>query len=40
MVKKGNDKWRMPVDFSKLNKACPKDCFLFPRIDNLIDSMS
>ena len=32
MVKK-NRKWRVCVDFTNLNKACPKDPFLIPRID-------
>ncbi|XP_059436572.1 uncharacterized protein LOC132169571 [Corylus avellana] len=27
LVKKSNGKWRMCVDFTDLNKACPKDCF-------------
>ena len=38
MVKKANKKWRMYVDFTDLNKACPKDSYLFPRIDTLVDS--
>ena len=38
MVKKANEKWRMCVDFTDLNKACPKDSFLLPKIDQLIDS--
>ena len=38
MVKKNNDKWRMCVDFIDLNKACPKDSFPLPRIDQLVDS--
>ena len=38
MVKKANGKWRMCVDFMDLNKACPKDSYPFPRIDNLVDS--
>ena len=33
MVKKANDKWRMCVDFTDLNKACPKDNYPLPRID-------
>ena len=37
MVKKSNGKWRMCVDFTNLNKACPKDSFLLPRIDQLVD---
>ena len=38
MVKKSNCKWRMCVDFTDLNKACPKDSFPLPRIDQLVDS--
>nr|XP_023887813.1 uncharacterized protein LOC111999933 [Quercus suber] len=32
-VKKNNSKCKMCVDFKDLNKACPKDSFLLPRID-------
>ena len=39
MVKKANKKWRMYVDFTDLNKACPKDSYPLPRIDTLVDSM-
>ena len=38
MVKKSNGKWRMCVDFTDLNKACPKDSYPLPRIDQLVDS--
>ena len=38
LVKKANGKWRMCVDFTDLNKACPKDSFPLPRIDQLMDS--
>ena len=38
LVKKVNGKWRMCVDFTDLNKACPKDSFPLPRIDQLVDS--
>ena len=38
LVKKANGKWRMCVDFTDLNKACPKDSFPLPRIDQLVDS--
>jgi len=38
MVKKANGKWRMCVDFTDLNKACPKDSYQLPRIDTLVNS--
>ena len=38
MVKKPNGKWRMCVDFTDLNEACPKDSYPLPRIDQLVDS--
>ena len=38
MVKKSNGKWRMCVDFTDLNKACPKDSYPLPWIDTLVDS--
>ena len=38
MVKKANDKWRMYVDFTDLNKACLKDNYPLQRIDLLVDS--
>ena len=40
MVKKANGKWRMCVDFTDLNKACPKDSYPLPRVDVLVDSMA
>ncbi|XP_074371492.1 uncharacterized protein LOC141712443 [Apium graveolens] len=38
LVKKPNGKWRTCVDFTYLNKACPKDSFPLPRIDQLVDA--
>ena len=38
VVKKKNGKWRVCVDFKDLNRACPKDPFLMPRIDQLVDA--
>ncbi|GFY97881.1 hypothetical protein Acr_12g0004220 [Actinidia rufa] len=40
VVKKKTSKWRVCVDFTNLNWACPKDCFLLPKIDQLVDSTS
>jgi hypothetical protein len=37
MVKKANDKWKMCVDFTYLNKACPKDSYALTKIDRLVD---
>ena len=31
--KKNTDEWRMCVDYTDLNKHCPKDPFGLPRID-------
>ncbi|XP_030947425.1 uncharacterized protein LOC115971567 [Quercus lobata] len=36
VVKKKTGKWRVCVDFTDLNKACPKDPFPIPRIDQLV----
>ena len=38
VVKKKNRKWRVCVDFADLNKACPKDPFPMPKIDQLVDA--
>jgi hypothetical protein len=38
LVKKKNGKWRMCVDYTSLNKACPKVPFPWPRIDQIVDS--
>ena len=38
LVKKKTGKWRMCVDYTGLNKACPKDHFPLPRMDQIIDS--
>ena len=40
LVKKANGKWRMCVDFTDLNKACPKNSYPLPSIDALVDSAS
>ena len=38
VVKKKTGKWRACVDFTDLNRACPKDSFPMPQIDQLVDA--
>jgi hypothetical protein len=38
IVPKANGKLRMCIDYTSLNKACPKDPYPLPRIDQFVDS--
>ena len=38
VVLKKKGKWRVCVDYTNLNNACPKDSFPLPRIDQIVDS--
>ena len=38
LVKKENGKWRLYIDFTDVNRACPKDSFPLPRIDLIVDA--
>ena len=38
VVKKKSGTWRVYVDFTDLNKACLKDSFPMPKIDQLVDA--
>ena len=40
LVKKKTRRWRMCVDYTGLNKVCPKDHFPLPHIDQIVDSTS
>ena len=40
LVQKTNGRWGMCVEFTNLNKACPKDSYLLPIIDSLVDNAS
>ena len=37
-MKKKNGKWKVYVDFTDLNQACPKDPFPMPKIDQLVEA--
>ena len=39
MVLISNEKWRTCINFTNLNKACPKDSFPLSWIDQLVDAM-
>ncbi|KAM2080626.1 hypothetical protein ACFX1T_034375 [Malus domestica] len=36
--KKEKGKWRVCVDYTNLNRACQKDCFPIPKIDQTVDA--
>ena len=38
MVPKKNGSWRICIDFTTLNKFCPKDEYPLPCIDTLVDA--
>jgi hypothetical protein len=38
LIQKENKEWRICVDYTDLNKHCPKDPFGLPCIDEVIDS--
>ena len=38
LVKKANGEWRLCIDFTDINRACPKDSFPLPRIDLRVDA--
>ena len=38
VVPKKGGKWRVYVDYTDLNDACPKDSFPLPRIDQIVDA--
>ncbi|GKV47270.1 hypothetical protein SLEP1_g54184 [Rubroshorea leprosula] len=40
LVKKANGKWRMCIDYTNLNDACPKDCYPMTNIDKLVEAAS
>jgi hypothetical protein len=38
LIEKPNGSWRMCIDYTSLNKACPKDEYFLPHICQIIDS--
>ena len=40
VVRKANGKWRLCIDYTDINKACPKDPFPLLCIDQIVDSMA
>ena len=40
VVPKKMGKWRVCVDYTNLNDACPKDNFPLPRIDKIVDALA
>ncbi|GKV41996.1 hypothetical protein SLEP1_g49458 [Rubroshorea leprosula] len=40
LMKKANGKWRMCINYTNLNQACPKDCYPIPNIDKLVEAAS
>ncbi|CAL2230454.1 unnamed protein product [Prunus armeniaca] len=38
LMKKSSGVWRICQDYTDMNKACPKDNFPLPRIDQLVDA--
>ena len=38
LVKKANEKWRLCIDFTDINRACSKDSFPLPRIDLIVEA--
>ncbi|RDX83814.1 hypothetical protein CR513_35224, partial [Mucuna pruriens] len=40
MVKKPSGKWRIYIDYTDLNRTCPKDLYPLPSIDVLVDGAS
>ena len=38
LVKKANGKWRLCIDFTDVNRACPKDSFPLPQINLIVDA--
>ena len=40
VVPKKGGKWRVCIDYTDLNEACPKSSFPLPRIDQIVNSIA
>jgi hypothetical protein len=40
VIPKANGKFQMCIEYTKLNKACPKDLYPLPHIDQIVDFTS
>ena len=38
LVKKANDKWKLCIHFTNINRVCPKDSFPLPQINLIVDT--
>ena len=38
LVKKANGKWQLCINFTDINRTCPKDSFPLPQIDLIVDT--
>lgn len=38
LVKRASGKWKMCVDYIELNKTSPKDLYVLPNIEKLVDN--
>ena len=40
VIPKNGGKWRVCIDYTDLNEACPKDSFPLPHIDQIVDAIA
>ena len=40
LIKKANGKWRLCINFTDINRACPKDSFPLPQINLIVDPIT
>ena len=40
LIKNSNEKWRLCINFTDINRTCPKDSFPLPLIDLIVDAIA